>query len=112
MKTNDNINCYRSCRLQFVRLLPILLQYCLPPYDPLLVGRILKALLPTVSSVLHQKPSEGSRLVAMDWGSKKGKKRARGYEGDGIFNIGPKFLCKDAEEGEMLIAVLEGMLQK
>ena len=48
----------------------------------------------------------------MDWGSKKGKKRARGYEGDGIFNVGPKFLCKDAEEGEMLIAVLEGMPQK
>ena len=35
-----------------------------------------------MSSVLHQKLSEGSRLVAMDWGSKKGKKRARSFDDD------------------------------
>lgn len=46
---------------------------------------------------------------SQDAGSKKGKKRARGFEGDEVFKSGPEVLCKSVEEESMVLAVLNGM---
>lgn len=96
-------------RLPFVRVLSSILGYCLPPCDPLIAGRILKAILPTLTLLLPRKGSEEVKWGSQDAGSKKGKKRARGFEGDEVFKSGPEVLCKSVEEESMVLAVLNGM---
>lgn len=44
----------------------------------------------------------------MDTGSKKGKKRVRGYEGDEVFKVGREKLCESALDGELVLASLDG----
>jgi hypothetical protein len=42
--------------------------------------------------------------------NKKGKKRARGYEGDEVFKVTREVICSTREDGEVLIAALNGIL--
>lgn len=41
---------------------------------------------------------------------KKGKKRARGFEGDDVFKVGPDLLCKNLKDSEMILAILDGKI--
>ncbi|THH12214.1 hypothetical protein EW145_g134 [Phellinidium pouzarii] len=98
-----------SQRLPFVKILPSLIGPCLPPSDPLIAGRVVKAILPSVAALLSQKASGGEPASAVDNGGKNGKKRARGYEGDELFNVGRSLLCESSVEGEIILATLHAL---
>ncbi|KAI5119513.1 hypothetical protein M0805_002449 [Coniferiporia weirii] len=98
-----------SQRLPFVKLLSSLLKWCLPPSDPLIAGRIVKAILPQLASLLSQKTPAEEPIAPADIGGKKGKKRARGYEGDEVFRIGRAVLCESSSDGEMVLAALDAL---
>ncbi len=76
-------------RLPLVSLLPPLLGSCFHAADPLITGRVVKTLLPTLAQIFSQKSSvEGASAQVK--GNKKAKKRVQGYEGDEVFKAGKK----------------------
>lgn len=90
-------------------LVTCLLDNCHPSPDPLLAGRILKAILPSLSPLLSQAASGEATSDQSESGNKKGKKRARQYEGDEVFKIGKDVLCENADDQRMILAVLDGI---
>lgn len=48
----------------------------------------------------HTNPSSGK--------NRKGKKRARGYEGDEVFKINREILCPTDEDGKVVLAIVNG----
>jgi hypothetical protein len=54
--------------------------------------------------------SEARRVNDTNTGkNKKGKKRARGYEGDEVFKVSREVVCPIKEDGEVLMTALYGM---
>ena len=49
-----------------------------------------------------------AEVVSTAASSKKGKKRARGYEGDEVFKVGRTVLCPSSEDREIILASLDG----
>ncbi|KAL5507952.1 hypothetical protein ACEPAH_5570 [Sanghuangporus vaninii] len=99
----------RTERISIIKLLPVLLGSCFPSHEPLMCGRIIKQVLPTIASLLSEKVAEET-MATVDVGSKKGKKRARGYEGDEVFKVGKNLLCETAEDAEHVLAALDALL--
>lgn len=62
-------------------------------------------MLATQSEVYLTDKSAGSSGTSIN---KKGKKRARGYEGDEVFKTTREIVCPTVEDGEVLIAALDG----
>ena len=87
--------------------MPPLLSSTLPPSDPLLAGRLIKAILPCLTSILSEKKPADDQNRANS-SSKKGKKRVQGYEGDEIFKAGRDVLCGSNVEAEGILAALDG----
>ena len=92
-----------------MKLLPTLLGSCLPSHEPLICGRIIKCILPTIANLLSEQVADET-VASVDVGSKKGKKRARGYEGDEVFRVGRSILCETDEDAEHVLAALDGLL--
>jgi hypothetical protein len=89
-----------------------LLTHCHPLDSPLIPTRLAKAVLPSLSVVLAT-PTESEdteNTAAASTRSKKGKKRARGYEGDEIFKLSRGVVCPSLDDGNVLIAAFEGAL--
>lgn len=59
-----------------------------------------------LSSESDAKPQDESGTGT---GRKKGKKRARGYEGDEVFKTAREVLCATEEDGDVVIAALEAL---
>lgn len=97
-----------SCqRLPLVRLLPALLGPCFHPADPLIAGRVIKTLLPTIGRTFSQKSSVESASLQVK-GNKKAKKRVQGYEGDEVFKAGSEVIFSSPEEGELILHSVDG----
>jgi hypothetical protein len=99
-------------RLPFLRNIPVLLTHSHPLAAPNMPNRLIKAVMPSLTALLasesdvrHQNESTG-----MGGSRKKGKKRARGYEGDELFRIAREVICPSEEDGEEVIAAVEGNL--
>ncbi|KAG6854907.1 hypothetical protein C0991_012097 [Blastosporella zonata] len=97
-----------SQRLFLLTTTQVLLRHCHLLDSPLVPTRLAKAVLPSLSVVLAT-PSEIQRSddTAASQKGKKGKKRARGYEGDEVFKLSREVICSGPDDGKVLFAALE-----
>jgi len=79
-------------------------------HHPILITRITKTLLSTLSLLLPSAQSvvQSETATPLAGGRKKGKKRARGYEGDEILKQTTNVMCATEAEGEMVLEALAG----
>ncbi|KAH9899725.1 rRNA processing/ribosome biogenesis-domain-containing protein, partial [Cubamyces lactineus] len=100
--------------LVFLRTILSLLQNC-RVHDNTLSSRLARAVMPMLTILLSRRAQssvDGEREGGQGR-SRKGKKRARGYEGDEVFKVGREIVCSTPEEGETLLVavdVLENLL--
>ena len=104
---------YSSRRLPFLRSATAILKHCVIPYDPLLPSRLARAVIPSLVELLDsqsdvQRELDKSATSATGKG-RKGKKRARNYEGDEVFKVSRAIICPTKEDGDAVIAALNGM---
>lgn len=101
-----------SQRLFLLTTLQTLLIHCHPLDSLLIPTRLAKAVLPSLSVILAT-PTESedtrSTAAAASSRSKKGKKRARGYEGDEVFKLSRSVICPSLDDGKVIIAAFEGL---
>ena len=75
----------------------------------MLPSRLARAVLPVLTSLLalqsqvHREDDTNANIAK----SRKGKKRARGYEGDEVFNVSRLVICSTKEDGEVVLATLD-----
>ncbi|KAM5534268.1 hypothetical protein V8D89_010878 [Ganoderma adspersum] len=95
--------------LQFIRTTSSLLADGSHMYDNVIASRVVRATLPLLAAVLSKRSQAGTEneQAPGQSRSKKGKKRARGYEGDEVFKVGREIVCSTAEEGEVLLASVD-----
>ncbi|KAI0638331.1 rRNA processing/ribosome biogenesis-domain-containing protein [Trametes polyzona] len=84
--------------------------------DDTLSSRLARATMPLLTIVLSKRSDMDTEAgqASAHGRSKKGKKRARGYEGDEVFKVGRGIICPTAEEGDVLLVavdVLENFLR-
>ncbi|KAF8515002.1 rRNA processing/ribosome biogenesis-domain-containing protein [Gautieria morchelliformis] len=72
--------------------------------------QLAKSLIPILTTLLPGKSEVQPQLQdASATSSKKGKKRARGYEGDEVFKVGIGVLCPTIEDSEIIEIALEAL---
>ncbi|KAI0082414.1 hypothetical protein K474DRAFT_1655179 [Panus rudis PR-1116 ss-1] len=105
-------------RLVYIQAAHALVRYTAYPHDPLIHSRLARAVLPPLLQLLLSR-SEMQHATDAAAGvggkSKKGKKRARGYEGDEVFNVSKAVVCPTKKDGEILILtfeILHALLQR
>lgn len=77
-------------------------------HDTLLPSRLARAILPSVSVILSPQSDIPSRDAEITSKNRKGKKRGRGYEGDEAFKVTRAVICPTKEDGEVVMASLQG----
>lgn len=105
------IDCTRSSeRLSFLKATRALLTACPHLHDPITVSRLARAAAPLLAVLLSTKSQaqEAVGNTAFKSKNRKGKKRARGYEGDEIFNITAEVICNSKVDGDVLLASIDG----
>ena len=112
--SNHNCHVCSSERLPFLDAIQTTLRCCQPFHSTLLPTRLAKSILPSLTMVLATQ-SEVQRTddpvgVSSAGKNKKGKKRARGYEGDEVFRVTREVICPTKQDGDVLMAALHGML--
>lgn len=111
--------CHRSAhRVPFVKLLPTLLTTSFHSSEPLLVGRILKTLLPVLASILSPaKAQASSTLMVLDSaphlalngsGGKRSRKRTRVNEAEDILGGGKMSSHLSQDDGKLILSTLDG----
>ncbi|THV08346.1 hypothetical protein K435DRAFT_740384 [Dendrothele bispora CBS 962.96] len=104
-------------RIPFLEALQTLLTQCHPLHDSILSTRLTKV-ISSFTSILLPKQSDtsnDSEKAAVASGGKKGKKRARAYEGDEVFNTSMEVICPAHNDGKALLTacdVMRLLLQK
>ncbi len=95
--------------LRFIRTTLSLLADGSYMYDNVIASRLVRATLPLLAIVLSKRSQAGieNEQASGQSRSKKGKKRARGYEGDEVFKVGREIVCSTAEEGDVLLASVD-----
>ncbi|KAI0065940.1 hypothetical protein BV25DRAFT_1613288 [Artomyces pyxidatus] len=78
-------------------------------HHPILPTRITKALLSILSVLLPSQPEAQSDVGTSGSKSRKGKKRAREYDGDEVFKISNDMMCPSLADGEMVMAALDAL---
>ena len=81
-------------------------------HDNVIASRLTRAAMHFLAVVLAQRShsTDSSEAGASQAHSRKGKKRARGYEGDELFKVGREVVCSSAEDGQVLLTAVDGML--
>ncbi|KIJ56927.1 hypothetical protein M422DRAFT_23065 [Sphaerobolus stellatus SS14] len=101
----------KKYQVSFLQCLPFLLAYTYDLHSTIPPTRLAKAILPQLTMLLShksdvtQQKEEASAVTS----SKKGKKRARGYEGDEIFKVGPTVLCPTPEDRQVVLVSLDAL---
>lgn len=89
-----------------------MLEYCPGQSDPQLTSRLMRAILPSLTLLMSPQSEStrdnGNEADTNATKSRKGKKRARGYEGDEVFKVSREILCPTKEDGESLLLTLDG----
>lgn len=57
-----------------------------------------------------QSELQASDDTAASQKSRKGRKRARGYEGDEVFKLSKEIICPGPDEGQVIFVALEGII--
>ncbi|KZT13037.1 uncharacterized protein LAESUDRAFT_754063 [Laetiporus sulphureus 93-53] len=98
-------------RLHFLRATASLLQTESYLYDAVLSSRLARAILPFLTPLLATKTQQkgSSSTDTSKSTGKRGKKRARGYEGDEVFKVAMEIICPTAEEGEVLLVAADAV---
>jgi hypothetical protein len=78
-------------------------------YDVLLLNRLARAILPSLSIVLAVRPEVTSESGALGFVKKKDRKRLRGYEGAELFNPRREAICPTIVEGDVVLMALNGL---
>lgn len=92
-----------------MRLLPSLLSCSFALNSSTVPTRLVKSILPVLTTLLPRKSEVQQHLQETSTtASKRGKKRARGYEGDEVFKVGVGVLCPTLEDSEIVELALEG----
>ena len=100
-----------SQRAFFLTTVRDILTHCHPLDSFLVPTRLAKAVLPSISVILSA-PSHSQNTVnalVMSSRGKKGRKRARGYEGDEVFKLSREVICPTIDDGRVLLTALEGI---
>jgi hypothetical protein len=85
-----------------------LLLHSYPLDAPLLPTRVVRAILPTIVVLLeHGNKSRDQSAITAAPKDKKGKKRARNFEGDEIFHLGGVTICPRREDELAVLAALD-----
>ncbi|KAF9464353.1 rRNA processing/ribosome biogenesis-domain-containing protein [Collybia nuda] len=96
-----------SQRLFLLTTLRSLLTHCHPLDSLLIPTRLARAVLPSLFIILDTPTElEGRSSVTK---SKKGKRRARDYEGDEVFNLSRSVICPSLDDGKVILVALEVM---
>jgi hypothetical protein len=90
----------------FFEAIQAVLARCHPLQSPIASARLAKAVLPSITTVLAERPHPQRGDSAS--GNKKAKKRARGFEGDEVFKISREVVFPTAEDGNVALAALGG----
>ncbi|KAK7060454.1 hypothetical protein VNI00_001219 [Paramarasmius palmivorus] len=102
-----------SERIPFLSTLQTLLTYCHFLDATILSTRLTRVILSTVSTILPSQfdldRGEDARGTSIK--SKKGKKRARGYEGDEVFRNSLGVICPSKDDGKVLLTACDVMGQ-
>ncbi|KAK7470430.1 hypothetical protein VKT23_001856 [Stygiomarasmius scandens] len=98
-----------SCaqRLPFLEALQTLLTHCHPLHDSILSTRLTKIVLPLITIVLASQANASNEKGAEASRGKKGKRKARTYEGDEVFNTFMEVICPAADDGKALLAACD-----
>ncbi|EMD40910.1 hypothetical protein CERSUDRAFT_111496 [Gelatoporia subvermispora B] len=100
-----------SQHISVLRSVISLLQHTHALHDPTLSSRLARTVLPLLSVILsseHQAP-DGTAQSTLQNKGRKGKKRARGYEGDEVFKVTREVVCPKPEDGDALIAAFRAI---
>ena len=102
----------RSQSILFMTSLLALLEHTHGLHHPLLPTRLTKAVLAYVTPLLRPQSEDASGPTAngVEGGgkSRKGKKRARDYEGDEVFKVGGGVVLPTVADGEITLLALDG----
>ena len=98
-------------RISFLRAASVLLDQCPALNDPMLPSRLARAALPLLTALLalQSQAQREDDVNGPGVKGRKGKKRARGYEGDEVFKT-REVACPSKEDGDVVIAALDGKL--
>lgn len=98
-------------RLFFLTTIRNILAHCHHLDSPLVSTRLVKTILPSISDILSAPPDSQNpeNTPAMSNRGRKGRKRARGYEGDEVFKVVREVICPTIDHGKVLLTALEVM---
>ncbi|KAF8165502.1 rRNA processing/ribosome biogenesis-domain-containing protein [Crassisporium funariophilum] len=98
----------QKCRLSLLKALNALLDNCHAVDSSFVPTRLAKVVLPSIANIFSSSSGESSgEHEASSSKSKKGKKRARNFEGDEVFKVSRKVVCPTMEEGEVLLTSID-----
>ncbi|EJF56606.1 hypothetical protein DICSQDRAFT_71225 [Dichomitus squalens LYAD-421 SS1] len=85
------------------------LAYHLEQPQNLIASRLVRATLPKLAILLSKRSQAGTEneQASGQGRSKKGRRHARGYEGDEVFKVGRRIVCVTAEEGDVLLVSVD-----
>jgi hypothetical protein len=100
-----------SQRVFFLTTVRDILIHCHPLDSPLVPTRLAKVVLPLISIILStpSNAQNAENTPAMTGRGKKGRKRARGYEGGEVFKLSREVICPTIDDGRVLLTALEGI---
>ena len=105
-----HLNPFRNRRVEFLRALVSLLTNVYTIHFPLVLNRIAKVLLSTLSVLLPTQSDIRTGPVPDTKGNgRKGRKRAHDYEGDEIFKITTNAISSNPIHDAMILTTLDGM---
>lgn len=107
--TSTNSIC-RPERHGFLQASRTLLTSCPHLHDSISASRLARAVVPSIATLLSTK-SQGQEVAgttASKTRNRKGKKRARGYEGDEVFNVTAEVISASKVDGDVLLASIDG----
>ncbi|KAK0490784.1 hypothetical protein IW261DRAFT_1618758 [Armillaria novae-zelandiae] len=94
--------------LPFLKALHSILVHCLPLHSEVSCNRLTKAVLSSITAILpSQSDFDQSTDTAQTGRSKKGKKRARAYEGDELLKVSRNILFPLSDDGKAVLVACD-----
>lgn len=107
---NLRLNFPSSQRLPFLKALHSILVHCLPLHSEVSCNRLTKAVLSSITTILPSQSDFDQSTDTVQIGrSKKGKKRARAYEGDELLKVSRNILFPLSDDGKAVLVACDGM---
>ncbi|KAK0206320.1 rRNA processing/ribosome biogenesis-domain-containing protein [Desarmillaria ectypa] len=99
-----------SQRLPFLDTLHSILVHCFPLHSEVSCNRLTKAVLSSITTILPSQSDFDQSTDTIQTGrSKKGKKRARAYEGDELFKVSRNVLFPLSDDGKAVLVACDAL---